>query len=70
MRDGDDDQLMTSIKIDALWVVLDSLSAHTDMIVQDQYVHIITRDTELVLDNEDDRQVAHGCMRVIPRLGA
>lgn len=32
MRDGDDDQLMTSIKIDALWVVLDSLSAHTDMI--------------------------------------
>ena len=33
MRDGDDDQLMTSIKIDALWVVLDSLSAHTDMIV-------------------------------------
>ena len=32
MRDDDDDQLMTSIKIDALWVVLDSLSAHTDMI--------------------------------------
>ena len=33
MRDGDDDQLMTSIETDALWVVLDSLSAHTDMIV-------------------------------------
>ena len=34
VRDGEDDPLMTSIKIDALWVVLDSLSAHADMIVQ------------------------------------
>ena len=33
VRDGDDDPLMTSIEIDALWVVLDSLSAHADMIV-------------------------------------
>ena len=36
----------------------------------DQYVHIITRDTELVLGNEDDQWVAHECMRVIPCLGA
>ena len=33
VRDSDDDPLMTSIKIDTLWVVLDSLSAHADMIV-------------------------------------
>ena len=33
VRDGDDDPLMTSIEIDALWVVLDSLSVHADMIV-------------------------------------
>ena len=33
VRDGEDDPLMTSIEIDALRVVLDSLSAHADMIV-------------------------------------